>query len=131
MTRTASMTWSTINCSNATVIADEEAYLGHAALDADSVTNTFTGIGHPSFFVGTRNLTSCPSTNTFVSGAAQSTDFHAILLADGDGNVAYTTIIDYNSTGYNGETHDFQLLVGENGHGNSDITQYYFWVELG
>ncbi len=129
--RNDTVDWSTINCSNASVIAAEEAYLGQNAGDADSVNNTFSGTA-PSFLVGSRTMSGCPGTNVFVNGSAQSTDYHQILLADGAGKTVYTTIIDHGAYGFDGEQHDFQLLVGENGHvGDTATTPYFFYTELG
>lgn len=130
--RNNSISWTTINCSNTTHITQEETFLGQSATDTDSVTNTFNETDHPSFLVGAQNMTSCPSTNTYVSGAAQNTDFEMILLADANNNTVYTTIIDDGTTGYNGQSHDFQMLVGDDGHaGDTQATTYYFYTELG
>ena len=130
--RNSTISWATINCTNASGIAAEESYLGQSASDADSVTNTFNQTDHPSFLVAGRNMTGCYSTNTFVNGAFQESHFHEILLSDNNGRIVYTTIIDNDQVGYDGSTHDFQLLVGENEHiGSEGATQYYFFVELG
>jgi hypothetical protein len=129
--RTAAVDWDTINCSNTTIVSAEETYLGQNAGDADSVSRTFTGSAHPSFLVGMRNMSGCPSTNVFVNGGAQSNDYHQILLADATDNLVYTTIIDPGKTGFDGQQHDFQLLVAENGRpGNEAPTTYYFFTEL-
>ena len=76
-------------------------------------------------------MTGCPSTNAFVSGAAQENDYHQILLSDGNSTLVFTTIVDRGKTGYDGSTWDFQLLISENGKpGNETSTQYYFFTEL-
>jgi len=130
--RNDTISWATINCSNTTVIAAEETYLGQTSGDADSVTNTFNGTAHPSFLVGGRNMTSCPSTNAFVNGGSQTTDYHQVLLADGSGKTVYTTLIDHGAIGYDGNQWDFELMVGENEHAGSEgPTIYYFFTELG
>lgn len=128
--RNDSIDWDTINCSTPLQIAAEESALGMDASDVDSVSNTFNGTG-PAFTVAGNNLNSCPATNVFVNGAAQGATYHQILLADGADRIVYSTIIDHASTGFDGNQWDFQLMVGENGHLNSDPTHYYFWVELG
>lgn len=58
----------------------------------------------------------------------------ALADGDGDGNIIYTALMENSRTytsGFDGEAHDFQMMVGENGHG-TDIspTLYYFWVEI-
>ncbi len=130
--RNDTIDWANIQCANSTIIAAEESYLGQSSGDSDSVTNTFNSTSHPSFFVGTTNLTGCPSTNAWTSGAQNASNWHQILLADPNDKVVYTTIIDHGATGFDGETHDFQLLVGENGkNGDTSTTTYYFYTELG
>jgi hypothetical protein len=132
-TRNSSIDWGTINCSNTTHIAQEESALGHSASDADSVTNTFNGSSHTPFFTGSRPISGCPSTNTHVNNVSQSSEFYSVLLADANNVTTYVAIIDFNETGYNGEKHDFQMLVGENGNGAASltVTPYYFYVEIG
>ena len=43
--------------------------------------------------------------------------------------VAYTALIDQNTGGFNNETHDFQMIVAEDGS-DEESTTYFFWVEL-
>lgn len=131
-TRKNTIEWTSINCSNATDIAAEETYLGHSPTVPDSVTNTFTATNHPSFYTGNINISGCPTTNTFVDNVSQSSDFYSVLLTDANNVTAYVGIIDFNKTGYDSKNHDFQMLVGENGHpGHESVTPYYFYVELG
>jgi len=135
-TRTASVTWGTVDCANATQISLEEGYLGQASTDGDSVTNTFNKRSHPALAVGTRNIAAntCNTTNAFSSNNTQSVNWTQVLLNQNVstvGNVIYTTIINDTTVGFDGATHDFQLLVGENEKtGNIGATTYYFWVEL-
>lgn len=129
--RNGTVDWPTINCGDAGVISTEETFLGQAPSDADSVAKTFSQTTHPSFLVGTTNITGCPSTYTYVNGSAQSSDYAQILLADDVNNTVYTTLIDHGATGYDGKQHDFELLVGQNGHqGGPATTTYYFFTEL-
>jgi len=131
--RDNAVTWSTVNCSNSTTISNENAFLGKASSDPDSVTNTFSATSHPSFLVGTINITanSCPSTNAFSGGSQVSNRFYQVLLQDGDGDVIYTTLIDQDQVGFDSKQYDFELLVGENGNATSQATTtYYFYIEL-
>jgi hypothetical protein len=131
--RNSSPQWSSINCTNGSQRSREETYLGVAATDGDSVTNTFNRTTHPSFNVGLRPIlqNSCLSTNAFVNGANQTTRFYQVLLSDVNNQTIYTTLLENDQTAYNGQTADFQLLVGENEHdGSSGSTSYYFFVEI-
>jgi len=134
--RVASPTWTTINCTAAANVSTEETALGQAATDADSVSNTFSqSTTHPGFSVGNVAITadSCYATNAFDNTGAQNTKFYQVLLSDnsGAGNIVYTALMNGSQTGFNGDAWDFELLVGEDGHGNSAVTPYYFFVELG
>ncbi len=134
-TRAAAITWSGVACTADGNISTEETALGMSASDADSVSNTFSNMSsHPQFYVGNVDISadSCWATNAFDDTGAQTTKFFQVLLSDaaGTGNIIYTTLMNGTQTGFNGQGWDFQLLVGEDGHGNDAITQYYFWVEL-
>ncbi len=131
--RVSSITWSNVRCANDTEISNENTALNMGSA-ADNITNTFTSTTHPQFYVGSVNIAanSCKATNAYVNGASQTTDFYNVLLSDGTGNIIYTSILDPDTTGFDGDTHDFELLVGEDGHGAAagTTTTYYFWVEL-
>jgi hypothetical protein len=132
-TRNSSPDWSTVNCTNATQRLAEETYLGVVPADGDSVMNTFNNTAHPTFNVGLRPITanSCFSTNAFVNGSAQTTQFYQILLSDNASTTIYTSIMENNQYGYNGLVTDFQLMVGENEHdANVGPTTYFFFTEL-
>ncbi|MGV8162891.1 MAG: hypothetical protein ACP5N2_06190 [Candidatus Nanoarchaeia archaeon] len=130
--RSNAVTWSSINCTDAGNVTAEETTLGQSAADPDSVTNTFAATNHPSFLVGSANMTGCYSTKAYNSAGAQGTGFWQVLLSDNGANTVYTTILDASpETGFNNQAWDFQLLVGENGKvGNEGATPYYFYVEL-
>lgn len=134
-TRVAGPTWAGTTCLGAAGITTEEGTLNMAATDADSVTNTFdnTTSTHPAFEVGSTTIgaSSCYATNAYVDNATQSAAFSQVLLADGASNVVYTTLINDSTTGFDSNSWDFELLVGEDGHnGDTAATPYYFWVEL-
>jgi hypothetical protein len=137
-TRTSSTpTWTSIRCANTTNIASEDTSLGvNEATDADSVNNTFFNTtSFSQFYVGTVNINT--SQNCFAArmynstGQSSTTNFAEILLHDSS-NLVYTTILDQDALGFDGRTHDFEMMVGENGHsGDTSTTTYYFYVELG
>lgn len=130
--------WSGIECFNFTAhspainLSHLEAHLGVGETDADGVNETFSTTTHDAFDVGSVSISanSCHATRTYVNDGA-STDFQNVLLYEPtDKLVVYTGLIHQDTTGFDNSPHDFQLLVGEDGHGNTATTQYYFYVEL-
>jgi len=131
--RASSITWSAIQCANSSEITTEESNLGQSASDADSVSNTFSNSTyHPAFDVGSVAIGAdqCYASNPFDNNGAQTSAFYNVLLWQGTNSV-YTTLLNGSKTGFNGQPWDFELLVGEDGHGNTATTPYYFFVELG
>jgi hypothetical protein len=149
----SSIGWAYIHCFNfiddTTINAStENTRVGANSTDVDTINVTFNSVSHPMFHVGTVEIAtdSCPNTWTYVNNASQDIDFNEVLLtdgapADGGGNsLVFMTFIEntdeYNETdptGFDGRTHDFQMLVAEDGHpGTSEdqLTLYYFWVEI-
>jgi hypothetical protein len=124
--------WGGIACaSGANVLAESSALsLGSGA---DNMTNTFCeSCGNFSTFsVGTTPITAdtCTyRTNAFAENGAQTTSWDQILLYEGS-HIVYTTIIDQDTTGFDGSSYDFQLLVGENSTAGT-VTTYYIYVEI-
>ncbi|MBU1974942.1 MAG: hypothetical protein KKG59_00905 [Nanoarchaeota archaeon] len=135
--RTNSITWTDVNCSTTETIAIEETALGMTVDDNDNISATFrTTEPHPTFSVGTFavNATStCYAAHTYVSSAGQDTAFPQVMLNDTSNNVIWVALLNDTTTGYDGVTHDFQMIVPEDGHtpaAEAIRTQYYFWVEL-
>ncbi|MBR9692795.1 hypothetical protein GOV07_02570 [Candidatus Woesearchaeota archaeon] len=131
--RASSITWASIACAQTANLGTEEGNLGQVAADADSVTNTFDNATfHPAFDVGavTLGADDCYAANPFDDGGAQTAQFFNVMLWQGT-NAVYTTLLNGSQTGFDGSPWDFELLVGEDGHGNSAVTPYYFFVELG
>ncbi len=51
-------------------------------------------------------------------------------MTDGQ-NIIFTSLLEQNLAGFDNKTHDFEMLVLEDGHGtNVATTTYYFWLEL-
>ena len=130
-------TWSSIKCANVTNVNAEDAALGtNQSVAADSVNNTFLNTTtFNSFYVGSIYIDStsgCYATKMYnASQQKSSSDFAEVLLSDNT-NLVYTAIIDHGATGFDSRTHDFEMLVGENGHnGDIAVTPYYFYLELG
>ncbi|MCC7574008.1 hypothetical protein KO361_00245 [Candidatus Woesearchaeota archaeon] len=127
--RNNAVSWTNINCSNATHIAAEETALGQNSNDPDSITNTFTNNNHPDFNVGLTTITGCPTTQAYNATGEQGNAFWQVLL-NADTDTIYTTIIeDTTPEGFDGNPWHFQLLVGENGLVEG-TTPYYFYLEI-
>jgi hypothetical protein len=136
-TRTASTpAWSLINCANLTHIAVEDTFLGtNQSIDPDAVNNTFrNSTTHDTFTVGAVTINStnnCHAVNLYDGSGASTTNFQEVLLYDNT-SIIYTSLLTNGAQGFDGTNHNFQMLVGENGHaGDTSTTTYYFYVELG
>lgn len=145
--------WNTIECFNysATYTPGNnhtdywESFFNMTYNDVDGIDETFNMTTHPTFDVGEFTITenTCPSTFTHVNDEFQTERFVEILLQDSTGQLIFTTILENkdeaNNTdivGYNGVTHDFQMLVAEDGTSrtggvrNQATTTYYFYLDL-
>ncbi len=135
------ISWAGVGCANFSQVENEDAFVNASSkVDTDSINYTFNYTTHPSFSIGTRSVSGCRSTP--VNGTTQtSAGFWNALLVDNqtgimeDDIIIYTAIIDSRKLGFNGNTYDFQMLVGENGNGTEQFpngvpTTYYFYVEL-
>jgi hypothetical protein len=109
---------------------------------------------HPQFWVANQSIAAndCPVAVMYNSSAMPSPYFKQVLLSDTvnvpatpgvttEGYVIYTGIIAHTlnpfaeSDGYDQRTHDFEMLVGEDGHGVEDgatatTSTYWFYLEL-
>jgi hypothetical protein len=134
-TRTASTpTWSSIRCANSTEVESEDVSLGAAVTDADTANKTFLNTTtFTSFFVGSVNINTtqnCRAVNLNDENGAPSSDFAQVLLSDNT-NFIYTALVTAPALGFDNVNHQFQMIVGENGHnGDTSTTPYYFYLEL-
>ncbi len=134
-TRNSSIDWSTIGCADTGAILAEQNSLNMSASNADSLNATFINKVHKSFYVGTALIqnSTCYAIATYVNDAAQSSSenakFQEILLKDGSSRVVYATLINQNTTGFNGLKYDFQMIVPENEF-SATPTTYYLYAEL-
>lgn len=122
------VSWSSIGCADVTDISTIETALGILPTDADRINATYTSTAHPDFSVGGAPLSTCYSTNAYTDGGLDPTAFYQVLLADGESDAVYTTLINESLTGFNNAAHDFQLLVGESDAAGSSAL--YFYLEL-
>jgi hypothetical protein len=131
----ATPTWASIKCANQTEVNSEDTTLATGTTDADRVNYTFLNTTvFSNFYVGTqlinRSAQDCYAVRLYNSTAESSSNFQEVLLSD-TSVVLYTALLTQDSTGFDGATHDFEMLVGENGHsGDSSTTPYYFYLEI-
>lgn len=132
-TRTSSTPdWTNIGCASAAQIEAEDTELVHTG--EDNITSTFTDDSNTETFVvaGTNILAgTCAATNTYVGGT-KTADFEEVILYDAtNSDIIFTTILEEDVTGYDGNDYDFQMLIPENGSETwSGSTAYYLYVEL-
>lgn len=99
--------------------------------DSDRVSNAFTASSNSELTVGTTTIAanSACATNTFINDAPQSTDFEELILTDDGGTTSiYATFVENDLTGFDGNTHDFQMMVPE--FRNETTSTYFFYVEI-
>jgi len=103
--------------------------------DADCVNETFTSKNHPGFYVGSTHIAAdtCWSTQSFVDDGSSQNFYEALLVEPTNNVVVYAAILNASQQGFDNGLTDFQMLVGENGHGSAATTKtpYYFYFELG
>jgi len=131
--------WSNIKCANTTILENENILLNHTHMD-DNLTATFDDTTHVSFYVGSYYIDNstavCPTLNTYVNNATQDTYFEEVVLFDGinettGGSIIYATIIEDSVTGYNSKQYDFQMIVPDDGLGESGKSiAYYFYIDI-
>lgn len=134
--RNGTVDWTTINCSSRPDIDSEDTFMTMGT-GSDNINNTFSESKHKTFKVAgiTIPTDDCPSIATYVNDTAQVASstalFQEVILADGAGNIVYTSIMEQDKTGYdNSSTFDFQAIVADV-EGTGTKTPYYFYVELG
>ncbi len=106
--------------------------------DVDGVDETFELIGagtHNNFYVGTKqfNEGECPNTRIFSnSGEGEDNKFEEVLLYEPvTTSIVFTSLLNDDESGFDSATHDFEMLVLEDGHNtDTQATDYYFYVEL-
>ena len=153
-----SITWSNVQCFNYSALgtyADDtsnagatsqygtnltqlEALFGIDSADVDGIDETFNLLGagtHNIFYTNHLEFSEgeCRSTRLFSNiGAGEDDKFEEVLLYEPvSQSVIFTSLIDEDVLGFDGRSHDFEMLVTEDGHGtDTSTTPYYFYVEL-
>lgn len=143
-----SIAWSSIKCLEAergTYFEGLEEEFGIEWDDVDGVNETFSllgthengfGLVHDLFYTNNIEFTAgeCASTHIFAgSQNVSDSTFQEVLLYDTSTySIIFTSILDdEDPIGFDGKSHDFEMLVLENGHlTDTSTTTYFFWVEL-
>lgn len=134
-TRNSTIEWSSISCANQATILNEDSSLNMSTNNPDTINNTFVNKVHKLFYVGSIKIqnSTCPAIATYVNGTSQVTSenasFQEILLMDSSSSLVYATLINQNTTGFNNQKYDFQMIVAENEF-QTNPTTYYLYVEL-
>jgi len=99
-----------------------------SASQGDDINKTFNAT--TSINVAGITLANCPSTYIYVNSTQQNQYFkEALLMINATETVVYASILESDKMGFNNQTWDFQMLVGENGDVATAVS-YYFYVEL-
>lgn len=106
--------------------------------DVDGVNETFNLFGpgtHDLFYTNNLEFSEGECRNTRIfdsSGSGINDNFEEVLMYDPvTRSIIFASIIDEDVNGFDGATHDFEMLVLEDGHETDvDTTTYYFYVEL-
>lgn len=156
--RNSSIVWPQIQCFNLTALGDGSASgtygatnLGGTNLslleieynisseDVDGVNETFMfwptlAEGHEKFFVNNFQFDygECLSSRIYDNTGPVNKTFEEVLLYEqSTSSVVFTALLEQDVVGFNDATHDFEMLVLENGHGaDVSATTYFFYVEL-
>lgn len=132
----SSVSWSSIACFNWTLNgAGLESNYNITSTDADGVNETFSDSNlHAAFSTGTTSFIAnqCMSSYIFDSTeAGVAGNFEEVLLIDSSNNTVFASLLEEDTLGFDGASHDFEMLVLEDGHnGDSSTTTYFFYVEL-
>lgn len=141
-TEASSVTWTSIICANLSSnmskdnckgqgeeclnITEMENMFGMNPDDADGVDETFTST--KDITIDTVDLTNCPATNLYQNDSSQTTYWNETLLTVNDTEtLIFAVNVEDDMFGFNYQSWDFQMIVGENeGAGKT----YSFYVEL-
>jgi hypothetical protein len=116
-----------------------EAQYGINSSDVDGVNETFNfggGLpgGHHLFYTASRLFTEgeCPTTQVYANTGPVAAKFTEVLLYEPvTTSVIFTSLLENDMIGFDTATHDFELMVLDNGHGtDTSTTRYYFFVEI-
>jgi hypothetical protein len=154
----SSIPWATVQCFNFTATGADsavgevagdtnqkgmnltqlQAIFNISTRDDDSIDKTFnrTGAGaHTNFYTANLqfNSSECQTTSVYDSTGTNVTGhFEEVIQYEPTTNsVIWTSLLNEDLLGFDQRTHDFEMLVPENGHGtDTSTTTYYFYLEI-
>jgi hypothetical protein len=126
-----SITWTDIACFNMTAnLTDLEAAYNISSDDVDGVDETFNLNDHAVFYTDGKTFTSGQCSNTKLYNNESEGSFDEVLMTDG-GNTVFAALLQENAPGFDSNSHDFEMLVLEDGHdADTTTTPYFFYIEL-
>jgi len=101
---------------------------GLTGTGSDRVNRTFTNNTLAGWDVGGTPINGACQTYTYVNNASQNVSFEEIILNDGTTQYIYATKINADTAGFDGNTHDYQIIVPDNT--STQTTTYYVYVEF-
>jgi hypothetical protein len=122
------ISWSSISCLGDTTAL--ETALNIESDDVDGIDETFNLNNHAQFFTNNIQFTAGECNNTKIYDNTGAGVFDEVILTDGAETI-FAALLQEDVIGFDNRTHDFQMLVPEDGHGtDTQVTPYYFWVEI-
>ena len=128
--------WTNMTCFNYTRdgLALENAFgINESAVDGINETFKYTN-AHDEFYTASQQFSEgdCPAAFMYDGNRAPTDDHFEEVLIWADGTLVYTALLEKDdTTGFDDQYYDFEMIVLEDGHGTDvDITPYYFYVEL-
>lgn len=115
---------------------EDEFNISYDAVDSIDKTFNLSGSGnHQTFYTSNFMFSDgvCQSTRLYTNlGHGVSGKFEEVLLYDPTSKgVVYTSLLNQDILGFDNRTHDFEMIVPEDGHGtDTSTTPYYFYMEL-
>lgn len=133
--RSNSVSWSSIECSQDSLIVAEHTALNMTSLQVDNVNRTFNDTIHASFWVGTTffSQSNCRAIATYLNNTRQTPDVNAdfqVVLLDDTSNLVFAALLENDVLGFDNNPYDFQMIVPESDQQVTPQT-YYFYTELG
>jgi len=130
--KSSNVAWDSIACFNVTLNGDNlENDFNVSNSAVDGLNETFKLDDHAGFTTAGTVFSSGQCNNTKLYNNAGVGTFDEVLLTDGS-DIVYASILLVDTVGFDGNTHDFEMIVLENGaSGKATATNYYFYVELG
>jgi len=126
--------WGSVQCLDVLVNSTNfEGDFNVSQASPEGLNETFSANDHAAFSTASVSFSANDCNSTKILNSSGDGAFDEVLLTDSTGatNLIFAAIINQDTIGFDGATHDFQMLVLENGaSGVADPTTYYFYTEL-